>query len=248
MNLLKVARYKIKQSIVSRSNILANDRTSPDHDILFVWIPKAAGSSVYNAMHDCFGMDKLKKNPEARWFRNKGAVTFGHICVNSLLSVGYISEEYYDSAYKFSFVRNPYDRSVSLFNYLKQIRKLSEQMKFTEFLELIHQKRPNIGLYNVLGLSQSNPQTDWLIGGDGKFLVDEIFDIGQFSEFAAGCHRRFGVIPKARRDNISKRYVTTNQVLDDKYAIYLIEKIYRRDFDLLGYERLSEKESSEEFG
>lgn len=248
MHSIKTVSNYIEQVILSRSNILANGRNRPNHDILFVWIPKVAGTSVYNTMRDCFGMDKLKKIPEARWFRNKGPVTFGHMCINSLLSVGYISQDYYDSAYKFSFVRDPYARSVSLFNYLKQIGKLSEHVKFREFLELIHQERCNIGLYNVRGLSQSNPQTDWLIGDDGKFLVDEIFDIGQFPEFAASCRRRFGGLPKDRRDNVSKKYISTAQVLDDKHAVYLIEKIYRRDFDLLGYERLLGNADSEQSG
>jgi len=79
-------------------------------------------------------------------FQNKrnGTVSFGHLSINKLLSLGIIDKEYFDKSFKFAFVRNPYDRLFSIYNYLKKIilnnnasplnKKISEYKNFREFV------------------------------------------------------------------------------------------------------------------
>lgn len=208
-----------------------------DADILFVWIPKTAGSSVFTALSNCFGMKKLKSISGAYSFTNRGAVTFGHQCLNSLCSVGVVNNSYLHSAYKFAFTRDPYERAVSLYNYLVQHRKVPEHRCFLGFLEDVHHKRPNIGLYNTATLSQANPQTDWLIDRNGDFLVDHTFDLSQMSQFLDEIDRRFGKRPIIERHNVSDKKISVENALINSDAKELIELIYSRDFDVLNYEK-----------
>ncbi|NNJ71462.1 MAG: sulfotransferase family 2 domain-containing protein, partial [Kiritimatiellales bacterium] len=75
---------------------------------VFIWIPKTAGTSIWQAMD----VPKLKSLHLAKHrFAGHGPVTFCHMDYARLVEKGYISQTFNDSAYKFTFVRNPYDRA-----------------------------------------------------------------------------------------------------------------------------------------
>lgn len=61
----------------------AGRRNRPD--MLFIWIPKTAGSSVFALLESTLGMQKLKTFQDAARFRNRGPITFGHMHYLSLL-------------------------------------------------------------------------------------------------------------------------------------------------------------------
>jgi hypothetical protein len=126
----------------------------------FIWIPKTAGTSVYKTL----GAVRRKALPRIKYrFANNGFYTFGHMDYAQLVAQGHVSKEYDKSAYKFAFVRNPYDRAVSLFFYLKKVGTISPDETFLSFcLKLDEKEFEPIGLYNVSGLSQCNPQVRWL--------------------------------------------------------------------------------------
>ncbi len=100
-------------------------------DVVFIWIPKSAGTSIYNAIH----ARKFKTIEKVKYrFCGKGIVTFGHMSYAELLRQGYISEKFDARSFKFAIVRDPYDRAVSLYEYLKSRKKLaSENQTFLNF-------------------------------------------------------------------------------------------------------------------
>jgi hypothetical protein len=208
-------------------------RNSPN--IVFIWIPKTAGTSVFSWLETDVNMLKLKFPAQFKNFTNRGAVTFGHVHYQSLLSAGYISESFNDQAYKFCISRNPFDRAVSLYHYLVKISLYSGE--FIDFLSDVRLRRPPIGLYNECGISQANPQIDWIIDKNGEFIVDEVFSVEDMKVFEAVLRKKFNVSSngKIQHKNKTERPVDLLRVHSE--AIPMIQEIYMRDFELLGYDK-----------
>ncbi len=135
---------------------------------VFIWIPKAAGSSVYRTLN----APKLKELRLVKYrFPNKGIVTFGHMDYAELVKQGYVSKAFDESAYKFAFARNPYKRAVSLFLYLKRRKFIPEIESFRTFCRRLRDDGCEpIGLYNLDGMSQCNPQVRWVENVDMSFI------------------------------------------------------------------------------
>ncbi len=101
-------------------------------NVMFIHIPKTAGSSIEKSlklMRTRFP-GRFKKR-----FKNSGHHSFGHLDVRKRLRNGAISKEFYESAFKFCFCRNPYDRAVSHYFYVidKHPDKFSPKISFIDF-------------------------------------------------------------------------------------------------------------------
>jgi hypothetical protein len=198
---------------------------------LFIKVPKNAGTSVHHALRP-YGLVKLKTVRAVRLcFSNAGRVSFDHMSVGGLIALGVVKREFVDSAFKFTLCRDPYDRAVSLYRYLSDYSYLNwhKWPTFTEFLRLIaagHYER--IGPYNDRGLSQANPQVEWL----RDVRPDKIYKVENLDEFIRDISKRWGIklgsMPHLNRSpghGIELRR-------EDKA---LIEQIYAEDFERFGY-------------
>ncbi len=171
--------------------------------ILFIWIPKAAGTSVWETLAANCRSQKVIWDADGKtsWkLRRKHppfdptveAVTFRHAGIASVVEAGKLTEEEVDRRFKFAFVRNPWDRLVSLYEYLHKLgdgtkvrrRLLRSRVKtFPRFIESacdLDSLEP-VGCYNWRGVSQANSQLDWL-RYDGRMLPDFI---GKFERLRA---------------------------------------------------------------
>ena len=164
-------------------------------DALFIWVPKAAGMSIAKAL-ETVGMRTLITKEAVSGFDNKGMVTFSHMSIESLREAGIVQNAFLKRAFKFAFVRNPWDRAVSAFFYYRKIHKgnnararrqkrkgprewIWTQRKniktFDGFIDAIAtQPIPGVGFYNRRGFSQLNSQVRWLISSKGEHFADFI--------------------------------------------------------------------------
>tara|TARA_Y100001933_G_scaffold265075_1_gene335016 strand:+ start:4005 stop:4805 length:801 start_codon:yes stop_codon:yes gene_type:complete len=226
-------------SMVKRFSKATVDRkTSGNPDLVFIWVPKAAGTSIFTFLSDRLGMKKLKTAKQAMSFVNRGAVTFGHQHYLSLLEAGFVSQDFNSRAFKFAFARNPYARVASLYNYLNQ-RDLTNEHCFDRFLDDIR-LRPPIGLYNLPNLSLANPITDWLMNDTGTFLVDRVFKVEEMYDFSRYFEQHYGLRFDAKeRHNTSNQVISIEDITGNAERIEKINRIYERDFELLGYEMIN---------
>jgi len=207
-------------------------------DCVFIWIPKTAGTSLYHWLHDNIGMRKMNVPRDYSTFPGHGAATFGHVHYLSLLYQGFVPQSFHDRAYRFAMVRNPYSRIASLYNYLRIDQGYAGE--FPAFVEDVRLNRPPVGLYNHRGLSQTNPQVDWLMGWNGAFLADNIFKVEEMDTAIACLAQQFHIAtpPPVESRNVSKKFVSVEDF--DHETIEKVNEIYARDFALLEYDRITD--------
>ncbi len=132
---------------------------------LLIHIPKTAGTSLWAALKSTGQSCQDLHDDPSRFRRQVTLTTFGHHSLPSLLALGVLDGTYLDDRFKFAFVRNPWDRMVSLFHYLEEQwqGRLTNPGGFTQFIRRVAGGEiPPIGPFNVRGLSQANPQLHWL--------------------------------------------------------------------------------------
>jgi Sulfotransferase family len=210
-------------------SLMRESRRARDREnAVFIWIPKTAGTSLHSALD----APKLKSLPLIRYrFPGSGMVTFSHMDYAALVREGHVCGEFDRTSYKFAFVRNLYDRAVSLFFFLKKNRTLAADETFLGFCRMLSEEGCEpIGTYNVKGLSQCNPQVRWLENITLDFM-------GRFESLEEDCNvilRRFNpkiqVLPKLRA---SRRTAYPQYYCLESKAI--VEEFYREDFDVFGY-------------
>lgn len=169
---------------------------------LFIWIPKTAGTSVLNAFP---GMRTFLGNYKE--FDNKGDVTFGHLDAKELLKQGVISNEYWQQTYKFTVVRNPYDRFISLFKDFKRSGRIHPKMSEVRFAHTLLYVTRKPGIYNTLDFSQCASQIEWVLPG---------VDIKRFEDLELPTHlNRSHRRPWEKYYNSELAYLVTTLYLDD---------------------------------
>lgn len=224
----RASRFVAYSSGVPR--LLNRYRAGKSRDVLFIWVPKAAGTSVYNWLHAEMGMLKLKEPFAVRGgFPGRGPVTFGHMDVSLLIERGLVKEAFVKHALCFALVRNPFSRAVSLYNYLHERRRVTGD--FTNFLEVVAQGIEPVGLYNSVGLSQANPQCRWLLRRDGDLLPGRIWKLEELEQRIPEIRACIGIENAPAFLNKSARSVQELTGRDTD----LIRSIYHEDFERLGY-------------
>lgn len=209
---------------------------SANPDAIFVWVPKSAGTSVWRAL-EAGNAEQFLSTDEIRGATMQGINTFGHMSLPALLEGGFVDPDYFRRALKFAFVRNPFDRAVSLFEFLKRRRNLPQATSFPIFCEFIrHRAYEPIGLYNRTELSQLNSQCTWLKDAAGNPLCDFIGRYENLEEDFNTIKQRIGGgvnLPQLGHFRKSERNETHAYYTPSEVRI--IQDAYREDFETFGY-------------
>lgn len=189
------------------------------NECIFIHIPKTAGTSIILSLNK----GKLVPRDHATWHEYKRKSS-------------YLFEKYY----KFSFVRNPWDRIVSSYHYLKQGGNQSVQD--LEFKNLVIDK---FETFDSFVLNYLNPDTIWdkkLFWPQWFYLLDEknnlqIDFLGKFENL----ENDYSVLANKLKINLKLEKVNTSKRNDYKqyYNIATQDKIgqlYSRDIIKFNYQ------------
>ncbi len=208
-------------------------------DCLFVWVPKVAGSSICRAL-SVHGMKKLNNNPSA--FKGRGSVTFGHWSPDAVKKK-FVSKEYWEEAYRVAFVRNPWDRMVSLFCYWKHITSVGKKvhpviaatakMSFKEFcLKLAEWDAIPTSLNGRSeGIYQACSQVLWAGDKEGLNFVGRYESLQDDFSRLCGC---LGV--KAKLPHENSGYHKHYMKFYDEETARIVGELYKDDVERFGYE------------
>lgn len=94
---------------------------SHKHKCIFVHVPKAAGTSIERVFIDDLNLDMDNRHSLILGVNNNknlGPRRVSHLLASEYVKDHYISQELFDSYFKFAFVRNPFTRLFSTYKFL----------------------------------------------------------------------------------------------------------------------------------
>jgi len=208
--------------------------------VIFIHIPRTAGTSI-ELWFQCHYPTTQRSGPR-RWKRDSAFTTTRHMSTVSLLRSKCITREWWDSSFKFAIVRNPWDRLVSLYEYLRGFRLRRANRRSNKVLHRFKDFASNIssgsssfvkplGLRNVRVFSQVQPQVEW--------LREELDFIGRYEQLDKSWDKvleQIGSVPcpiPHKHNNKRRRKDYRTYYTDD-----LAEKVgeyYSEDIERFGY-------------
>lgn len=230
--------YRVRRSLYSKLNpkefekmqrmrtlVTVNDLSYMPFDKLsciFVHIPKAAGTSISRTLF--------------------GNLAGTHTTVQRYQLI--FSKDEFESYFKFTFVRNPWDRVFSAYSFLKKGGMIESDKKWAE-LELSPYESFNDFL--IRGLSKSTiqewkhfrPQSEFLfLPGKKKMQVDYLGFFESLQSDLQYVHEKIGL-----GDSLSLRHdnSTHKKGKPDYKEFYteetrdIVAQVYRNDIDIFGY-------------
>lgn len=183
---------------------------------IFIHIPKAAGTSVYTSL---FG--EVKRN---------------HI---RLLYFEAYDASKFKRYFKFAIVRNPYDRLVSSYFYIKNKNDLYTPMlekypTFSSFVKALKNSATKVELFKI---PHFNSQFYFLADRHGKVGVDFIGHFENLENDYKVIASKLGISTKLDHHNKSKHKPYSEYF--DSELIRIVNEVYNDDFTHLGYDRIA---------
>jgi len=134
---------------------------------VFVHIPKTAGQSIEQFFMDLLGLD-WKEDREALYLHNNddpahGTEKLAHLSASEYVDCGHVTQQEFSGLFKFSFVRNPWNRILSEYRYRNYFHHRS-------FKDFVLNKMPRPGFDDKY--RHVMPQYGMLHDRDGRLLVD----------------------------------------------------------------------------
>ncbi len=203
---------------------------------IFVHVPKTGGTSIENAI---WGPDWSQRTTQQLWagsirpgFNKYQSGGLQHLLATQIRQE--VGAGTFAACYRFSFVRNPWDKVVSQFHYLKTRPVLLKYMGLTRFSTF--QKYLNILAGNHTRHVQSFEQWRFITDQDGQCLVNFV---GKFENLAADFRRVAATLglpsqelphdmKSVRRRHYHKYY--------NRKRRQQVADIYARDIELFEYD------------
>lgn len=186
--------------------------------VIFIHIPKAAGKTIsYSLLEASNGTGH---NKMVVYERNKSL---------------------FDKSYKFTFVRNPWDRLVSAFFYMKSFHPKSNDRKFfdkyvgqtTSFESFVYKLRDPKFRKLCLKWEHFTPQVDFLRNSKGQIVLDYIGRVENIDEDFEFLKGKINPRAKIKSRNIGDRRQYSTYYNNETEKI--VQEIYSEDINEFGY-------------
>ncbi len=207
---------------------------------IFVHIAKTGGTSIRSALtpvllKDPYRLLQYLLNRLSDATSHRIGVKFPrHAKIIAAMEI--LPRDYFESLFKFAFVRNPWDLQVSSYHHIQRERPhlLKHISNFEDFLKWkLEGERP----YHYILDASAEPQWYSLIDIHGRCVMDFI---GRFENLEEDFYRACKKIGFKRIPSLPHKRRGTNRLQDyrryytDK-AVELVEKHFRVDIERLGY-------------
>jgi|SRR5690554_273472 len=209
---------------------------SHKHKCIFIHIPKCAGSSIRDHFFQGMSFDWRGPNYDVLYgWCPKRKIHLQHATAKQLLETELIKEEVWDEYFKFTFVRNPWDRAYSDYLWIKKDRKINGSFK--QYINAT-------GSFKEVFTNRDSKN----YRGDHKLLQTDFFDLeGEFKLDFVGrfeslnqdmeyinnlLHMPYSFEQHSKRNKNRKSHYSLFYTRRKKS---LFEKVYAKDIKLLNY-------------
>jgi chondroitin 4-sulfotransferase 11 len=191
-----------------------------DNRIIFIHIPKTAGNGIIQSLYNqkATGHDKIIKYKK-------------------------FNSEKYDIYYKFGFVRNPWDRFVSAFHYLKQggisINDIEFAQKYLsnikDFTDFVYKLEEQSFRRLILKWIHFTPQYEFICDSDSNIAVNYLGKYETIDSDFEYLKKQFGKDSvKLKEHNKSKHNPYWEYY--DMEMVEIVREVYKKDIELFNYE------------
>jgi len=196
---------------------------------IFVHIPKTGGTSIEDVLWPGERTEAQLWRGMVDRFHNKYQTGgLQHLLARQIRQE--VGEERFRRSYRFSFVRNPWDRAVSQYAYMQQRKDLrgfvgmKEDDSFARYLSLIAE-RPHV---------QWIPQSEFLLDRDGQCLVEFIGHFERLADDAQRIFKTLGVTCGELPHRIRSSHGPYSEYYDAQTRAH-VERLYRADIEQFSY-------------
>jgi len=197
-----------KKRIVRRSKHRFDNRSElmvpHENNVIYIHIPKTGGTSIRRSIIK----DRDNSHSTAIAYRRK-------------------DPEFFSTAYKFTIVRNPLDRVVSMYHYSTQRKKKHKIFESQCFLDFCNELRDNF--CRAIGPA-TFPQFYWITDEYGKIMVDDIFPFEHIAPAIEIVKKKTGICGDLSHTN--KSHHKQFMYYHDTNTEEIIRQLYPFDFAL----------------
>ena len=199
------------------------------HRYMFVAMPKTGTHSVRQALREHLGPDDIE---QVGLFVNKrfpfdevARIRHGHLSVRQMRP--YLGDVACDGYFKFTFVRNPFDRFVSYCAFMTRQHGEFERDPQGTMRRILFDLRPMDHVH-------FQPQYTLLINDAGALEMDVIGRVERMQDDYDAICARIG-IPSRALDKVNSSKRGNYREYYDQALIDGVTELYRRDLELFGY-------------
>ncbi len=208
---------------------------------LFIHIPRTGGTNLENLL------SLNAKWPEAApdelfgpYLHNNKPFTLQHLTAEEILTNGFLTAEQFSRLFKFSVVRNPYDRCASLYFYWKKANDFDCYEAFLDYLGSLKMNDAEHGVGHSNETYHFLPQYKYLCDAKGKLLVDHVCRFENYQEEvkwllkSIGCKTSRNLFDAEVHAKRAERYLG----IYNKTTRDMVRSIYAIDFEMCNYSEL----------
>jgi hypothetical protein len=222
--------------------------------VMYIHLPKAGGLFIERVLRKFYGFETIKfgrndhdefnenknlkksqsfkiKDKMMLHLRNKGLIRY-HECDECP-----VTKEEFETFYKFTIVRNPYDRIVSSFNYLKKTNMIDNNTTFDKHIF----DEETVCDYSYFHSFIS--QYDHLVSSDNKININYIGKFENLNEELCAILKNIGISEIKHKEYLSENIIVNSSNQDkipytDYYNEESLQKIntyFKNDFETFGF-------------
>lgn len=210
---------------------------SHEHNCIFIHIPKTAGTSISNFYFPAIALDWKKPNYDLLYgWCPKRKIHLQHATSKQLLELDLIKPEIWKSYFKFTFIRNPYDRAYSDYFWIMRDRHIKGS-----FADYINKKGEFDKILN--DNSEMTYRGDHLIPQTNFFSFEGIYKMDFVGRFEQLDEAVFNINKKLDIDKVFNVHIQKGEYKRKKHYSHfynkenkaLVEQFFQQDIEILNY-------------